>query len=338
MSVLPALAALLLFAAFVLLSADRAARSIVVGRVLQLVAFVALLPSLFEGGAVPLGATAASLLTASPLAGLVASALAAVAAIGAGGTRGGAGIAAGVAVGLCAVALTRSFEERSAKRGSWVETGALTTLASTILVGTVDGGRALGWTVALGDVVSRAELPGLGVLLGTQLLVGLAGGLVLAAAASGDDLVRESLSVRFGRRGLILAASLGLLSLGVLAREVIRAREDVLGASGPTMLALVLAAGLLLLGSLASLTGESQSRLFAEGSAGGRWVHPATLMACLVATLLAGRSAILAEGSFMTPETAGMGAATLLSLASVLGARSMVLWMLTLSALLLTIV
>jgi len=303
--------------------------------VLHFVAIVGLAPSFFAGGAPALGAAAAALLTASPLGALVAGALAAMTAIGAAAGDAGAGLVTGVALGLSAASVAQSEDARCRQLGSRVSAVALAALSSSLLLGTLQGGEVLRWAMHLGGETSRLRLPGLGVLLGAEVLVSLCGGLVLAAAAlsgSGSD----SLATRFGRGSLILGATLGLLSLGLLVMAAAGAGDDVLRSSGPAGFVLVLAAGLLVWGALASLHADiAGPPRHAEPE---RWMPPATLFTCLMATLLVARASILTEGSFRTPATASMGSAALLALAASLSPRLASVRVLTLAALVLHII
>lgn len=222
-------------------------------------------------------------------------------------------IASAVAVlaALCAsVALFWSARERRAQGGDPLAPalGAGAALAALLMV--QDGGSLLSWVFRAGTGVSRAALPGVGVLLGLTLVCALAGSLLLGAQrlAGGADAARP-VAV-----GLLWAAAAGAaIGLGV---AVVQA--GMLPGEGLASGAGVLVAGAAVTLALAVALFDAPRPVPVAEAAASRALLATRLAAGLavLAALAAGIEGYWRQGTYVTPATLAAAAAALLGLAA----------------------
>ena len=180
-------------------------------------------------------------------------------------------------------------------------------VAGSVLVGlllAVDRGAILAWSVAVPGVDGRVPLPGVGVLLGSALVAGLGGSLLLAAGRLAGDGVEVRPAAR-----VALWVAVGLAAAGLLLAV---ARVEGLPA-----------ASLLSLFGVAAATAGLAASLFATRPATPPFfsrVAPLALpLAALAAVALAiavAAAGVLRDGTYTTPAAAACSAVALLGLAA----------------------
>jgi len=291
----------------------RLARGIAIGAAVPLLFLVS------RGPALPFVVLAA--VAAFPQPEPLALALAAGAAILA-GLAPAAGVAsvglavAGGAAALAAHAVGRSVSSHLASGRDPAWPSSLGGAAACSLVVAIDGGHALRWGYGVASADARVDAPDAGLLLGLTLLASLAGALLLGAdaAAVTEGPPASALARQLGRRALLLASGLAVISAGLLFRAAGWAEGRPLG--GATDLAAVVAAAALLASVVPSLLAERVAGDSVDDEQSGAVISRMVVVAALAATLAAGVEGWMRAGTYLTPLTQRLLSASLVAFAA----------------------
>jgi hypothetical protein len=315
LNLLPALAAAAALAAALVALAHGVTPPAKAERMLAVLAAVAMVPSLEDPSSWPwVALVAGGAVFATPLPCLLAAAGAGMASLGVPSRPEAVGAQVFAAMALAAGAACLGSEgaawQRSGADRAWPSVlGGFAVCLAAALPGE---GESLAWRFSLGAGEATVQIPGAGLLVGLALVVTLAGSLALLAHLLTPQTPSAPVR-RFGQGALVLGAGLSIVAVAfVLLRG--SAFTEALTASGPSLVALMLATALLV-GGLVVLLQPSPS-----GDA-QPWARQAALEAKIGGSLavaaagVAGLESWLRIGSYATPLTAAAASAALLALA-----------------------
>jgi hypothetical protein len=256
----------------------------------------------------------------------VALALAAGAAVVAGlvPSSGVASIAlglAGAAAAMAAHALGRSLSAYLGKGSdvAWPASAAGATAGALVIA--MDGGGALRWSHGLASGPARVAMPDAGLVLGLVLLASLAGALLLGAdalAAAGVPTTAppaaSPLARMLGRRAMLLAAGLSVIAAGLVFR-VTGFGEAISLVATRDIGVLAAIAGLLSCAVPPLLAGRMAGDAHDDDQA-GTVISRLVVVVALAAVFASAAEGWLRSGTYLTPLTARLLAASLVAFAA----------------------